>query len=176
MAAAPAARPAAPAQATGAKVAAIIGGSVVALVIIGAALSSHGSTPPPAAATGAPPVASSATVQPASAAPPATKAAAKPAVAKAAVVAKFSGSGQENTARFTVSSTWKLSYSFNCSAFGGSGNFIVFEDGGNDFSGVSVNALAASKTGTSWAYSDAGTHYLEVDSECAWSMTVTDEG
>ena len=91
-------------------------------------------------------------------------------------MAKFSGSGQENTPSFTVSATWKLSYSYNCLAFGGSGNFIVFEDGGKDLNGVTVNQLGAGKSGTSWAYGDAGSHYLEVDSECDWSMTVTDEG
>jgi hypothetical protein len=92
------------------------------------------------------------------------------------VVATFSGSGQESTSRFTVSATWKLSYSFNCASFGGSGNFIVFEDGGKDLGGVTVNELATSKSGTIWAYDDAGPHYLEIDSECSWSVTVTDEG
>jgi len=90
-------------------------------------------------------------------------------------VATFTGSGIENTSRFTVTSTWKLSYSFDCSSFGSAGNFAVDEDGGSDFNGVSVDDLATSKTGSSWAYSDAGTHYLEIDSECDWHVTITDE-
>jgi hypothetical protein len=91
-------------------------------------------------------------------------------------VATFSGSGIENTPKFTVTDTWKLSYSFDCSNFGSAGNFQVYEDGGNDFSGVSVNDLAMSKTGSTYAYADGGTHYLEVNSECSWTVKVIDEG
>jgi hypothetical protein len=50
-------------------------------------------------------------------------------------VATFSGSGIQNTPKFTVTDTWKLSYSFDCSSFGFKGNFQVYEDGGIDFSG-----------------------------------------
>jgi hypothetical protein len=88
-------------------------------------------------------------------------------------VATFSGSGIENTPKFTVTDTWKLSYSFDCSTFGYKGNFQVYEDGG--FSGVTVNDLATSKSGSTYAYGDAGTHYLEVNSECSWSVKVIDE-
>jgi hypothetical protein len=117
----------------------------------------------------------------AASAPPAqTQAAAPPAPSRAAVaaaktVATFSGSGITNTAQFTVSSTWKLDYSFDCSNFGYAGNFIVMEDGG--LSGaMNVNELAMSKTGSSYAYNDAGTHYIEVNSECSWTLKVIDEG
>ena len=54
-------------------------------------------------------------------------------------------------------------YSFNCSSFGSSGNFQVYEDGGNDFS-LSVNDLAMRKSSSTWAYNDGGTHYLEINS------------
>lgn len=107
---------------------------------------------------------------------PATEQASSPAPVKAHVVATFSGSGIENTPKFTVTSTWKLDYSFSCRNFGSSGNFIVYEDGGNNFNGVDVNDLAVSKTGSTWAYDDAGTHYLEINSECAWTVKVIDEG
>lgn len=118
----------------------------------------------------------------ASAPPPApvTRAAtspAQPAVAvKPRLVVKFSGNGDTNTVRFAVSATWKLAYSYDCSGFGTQGNFAVEEDGGSNPGGVSVNEIGMGKTGTSWAYSDAGTHYLEVFSECAWTMKVYDEG
>ena len=104
-----------------------------------------------------------------------TSASAAPAAATARTVATFSGSGQGNTPRFIVSSTWKLVYSFNCSALGSTGNFQVYEDGGSDFSGVSVNDLAMSKSASTWGYNDAGTHYLEINSECAWKVKVVDE-
>jgi hypothetical protein len=142
----------------------LVGGFVVIFLIVIAA--SHGSPSSPAGTTAVPAGGTSAP-----AAPVATAAAAAP-----RVVATFSGSGQENTSRFTVSASWKLSYSFSCASFGSSGNFIVFEDGGKDLNGVTVNELGASKSGSSWAYGDAGTHYLQIDSECSWSVTVTDEG
>ena len=104
-------------------------------------------------------------------APPSPTAAPKP---RAHTVATFSGSGQDNTARFTVTGTWKLDYSFDCSSFGYQGNFQVFEDG-NMGQGLSVNDLAMSKTSSTYAYNDAGTHYLQVNSECSWRMKVIDE-
>lgn len=119
-------------------------------------------------------------VQPSAAAPVATQAAATtPSAApafKPHTVATFTGSGTQNTARFTVTNTWKLAYSFDCSSFGSSGNFQVYEDGGSGGSGASVNDLAASKTSSTWAYNDGGTHYLEVNSECSWTVKVIDEG
>ncbi len=99
-------------------------------------------------------------------------AAAKP---KAHTVATFSGSGIQKTPRFTVTDTWKLVYSFSCADFGQSGNFQVFEDGGADFSGATVNDLAMSKSSSTWAYGDAGVHYLEINSECNWHVKVVDE-
>jgi hypothetical protein len=107
---------------------------------------------------------------------PATEQASRPVASTSHVVATFSGSGIENTRKFTVTSTWKLDYSFNCQNFGSSGNFIVTEDGGSDFSGVDLNDLAVTKTGSTWAYHDSGTHYLEINSECDWTVKVTDEG
>ena len=89
-------------------------------------------------------------------------------------VATYSGSGIENTPQFTVTATWKLDYSFDCSNFGYQGNFIVMEDG--TFGAMSVNGLAMSKSGSSYAYNDGGTHYLEINSECSWSVKIVDEG
>lgn len=64
-----------------------------------------------------------------------------------------------------MTSTWKLNFQFSCKSFGQAGNFIVLEDGGSDFNGAEVNDLAMSKTGSTWAYGDAGRHDLEVISE-----------
>ena len=49
------------------------------------------------------------------------------------------------------------------------------EDGGSDVTGVSVNDRAASKSASAWANDDAGTHYLQINSECAWKVKVVDE-
>jgi hypothetical protein len=92
----------------------------------------------------------------------------------ARTVATYSGSGIENTPQFSVTATWKLDYSFDCSDFGSSGNFIVMEDG--SFGAMNVNGLAMSKSGSSYAYDDAGRHYLEINSECSWSVKIIDEG
>ncbi len=104
-----------------------------------------------------------------------TPSATRSAAPKARTVATFTGSGIQKTPRFTVTATWKLVYSFSCASFGQSGNFAVLEDGGTDLNGVTVNDLAMSKSASTWAYSDAGSHYLEIDSECAWKVRVVDE-
>jgi hypothetical protein len=104
---------------------------------------------------------------------PASSSALTSAPAQPSTVATFTGSGIQNTPKFDVTDTWKLAYSFSCAGFGQSGNFQVYEDGG--FSGVSVNDLALSKNGETWAYNDAGTHYLQINSECDWTVKVIDE-
>jgi hypothetical protein len=133
---------------------------LIVVSVIASAGSRTGTTPAPA--TGGVAAAATATAQ--------------AAAVKPHTVATFSGSGEDNTGRFTVASTWKLDYSFNCSSFGSAGNFIVYEDGGSDLNGVDVDEMATTKTASSWAYNDAGTHYLEIDSECDWTVTVIDEG
>jgi hypothetical protein len=137
------------------------------VIIIVAAHGSGNDGGSPSASAGQPTQTSAAATQ---AAAPATHAAA--AVGK--TVATFTGSGIENTPKFTVSSTWKLDYSFNCQSFGQAGNFLIMEDG--SYGAMEVNALATSKTGSGYAYDDAGTHYLEINSECDWTAKVVDEG
>ena len=138
-----------------------------ALGVVIAGIKSHESGSP-AASSGSEPTTSSA-------ARPAAASSSPAAAAAANTVATFTGSGTENTPRFTVTSTWRLVYSFSCSNFGQAGNFAVLEDGGNDFNGVTVDDLALSKSASTWAYNDAGTHHLEIDSECAWTVKVVAE-
>jgi len=140
---------------------------VAALVVIGVVASASGSNPSSSVPSTIP---AKAAGQPSAAGP------VSPAAVTPRTVASFSGSGQVNTASFTVSRTWKLTYTYDCSAFGMKGNFAVLEDGGSDFNGVVVNDLGMGKTATSWAYNDAGTHYLEIESECAWKVKVIDVG
>lgn len=135
---------------------------LLVIIVIAIVASNHGNSQasaPPAASTSAPAAAASSPAAPS---------------VRAHTVATFTGSGQSNTPRFTVTSTWKLVYSFNCSAFGQSGNFQVYEDGGND-SNLSVNDLAMSKSASTWAYGDGGQHFLQINSECAWKVRVVDE-
>jgi hypothetical protein len=146
-------------------------GLFVVLVVIGAVaeVGNHGSVAASAAASSS--VAASAPA----ANPAAAQSSPAAGSAVARTVATFTGSGIQNTRRFTVTANWKLVYSFSCSAFGQAGNFAVLEDGGTDLSGVTVNDLALSKSASTWAYGDAGTHYLQIDSECAWKVKVVDE-
>jgi hypothetical protein len=148
-------------------------GGLVVLVIIIAAVASSSSSSSPSRSSSPPPAASQ--QQPAAPAQPPAKAAAAPVPLKAKTVATFSGSGVQSTPPFTVTSTWRLDYKFDCSSFGYKGNFIVMEDGGLT-GAMDVNALAMTKSGTSYAYNDAGQHYIKVDSECAWTLKVIDEG
>jgi hypothetical protein len=96
---------------------------------------------------------------------------AAPATHTTRTIATFTGSGVENTPKFTVGDTWKLVYSFNCSSFGQAGNFMVDEDD-SLMSNLHVNDMALRKHGTTWSYGDAGTHFLNVDSECSWKIKV----
>ena len=92
---------------------------------------------------------------------------------KGHAIARFNGSGTQNTASFTTPDNWALSWSYwGCS--GGSGNFIVTEyntDGSIDVNGVSVNELGSGRGPiATYAYGDAGTHYFSVISVCSWSL------
>jgi hypothetical protein len=98
---------------------------------------------------------------------------------KPRVIARFDGSGIENTPSFNTGSDWHLSWEYwGCD--GGSGNFIVTEentDGSSDFNGVSVNELGSGRGPVAtYAYDDAGQHYFSVDSECSWSLAVVSAG
>ena len=90
------------------------------------------------------------------------------------VIATFTGNGDTNTAPFTIPApgNWYLEYSYDCSNFGGSGNFAV-DEGVDDFNGVTVNELSpGAHDKKSYAYNDAGTHHLEILSECNWAVKV----
>ena len=90
------------------------------------------------------------------------------------IIDRFNGSGTENTPTFTTPDSWHLSWSYwGCPD--GSSNFQVFEydsDGSIDISGITVNELGTGRGPVAtYAYGDAGTHYLSVNTEgCSWSL------
>ena len=135
-----------------------------------AAAATHPAATQPAAAAAAHPAATQ----------PAAAAAAHPA-ASSGVLISFSGSGIRNSAPFVVnSSTVTARYSYDCSAFGTSGNFIASMVSGSPSYGTYddqtiANALGSGGSQTSTVYpQDQGTSYhLEVNSECSWSITLT---
>lgn len=148
----------------------IIGGAtLVAFATMGASCDT--STP------GTAPTSDNSTIAPTTAPDNSTAAPTAPPTAPPAPATIFSlsGSGIKNTVDFTAPSEWTLSYTFNCSGAGGTGNFIVYtysSDGTLDFTGPSVNELGASGASSTQAHNDGGRKYLSIDSECSWSVKV----
>ena len=81
-------------------------------------------------------------------------------------------SGQ--TPQFSQTGPWTMAWSYDCSAFGSAGNFIVNvnQPAGDPVSDIGANELGSGGAGTD-SYVDAGTFSLNVNSECAWSITVS---
>jgi hypothetical protein len=147
-------------------------GVFIVIGAIGAALGGGSTTS--TGASGTPPAAAPAASTSTPGTPAATPAA-KPPTPKAQVLATFTGSGIESTGRFRIggSGDWLLKWSYNCASNSGPGNFIVDEDkGGSDFNGANVNELGLRGHGATHVYSDSGSHFLEVNSECNWKVRV----
>jgi hypothetical protein len=97
-----------------------------------------------------------------------------------AVLLSMSGSGIRNSAPFTVNSgTLTVTYSYDCSGAGGTGNFIADLNTPNQGSLSSdtqsiANALGSGGTATTTIYPQnvGSQYYLAVDSECNWSVKV----
>jgi hypothetical protein len=169
----------------------IAAGAALVLLLIGtgigaAATGKSKPTPAPtvtvtAAAAPAPTTTVTVTATPsATAAAPSVSAAAAPAPSSSTLLT-LSGSGIQNSAPFVVnSSSVTAHYSYDCSAFGGSGNFIASlvsgnpSDGTYDSEGI-ANQLGSGGSQTTTVYpQDVGASYhLEVNSECSWSITLT---
>lgn len=105
-----------------------------------------------------------------------------PAPAAPKVLLNLSGNGIENSAPFMVTeSQLTVTYSYDCSAEGGNGNFIADLLYGDQSSSNSddqsiANALSNGATNvTTTIYpADPGNQYhLSVNSECSWTVTVT---
>jgi len=108
---------------------------------------------------------------PAPAAPASTPA---PAPAAMQTLLNISGSGTKTTESFTAAGSWNLIWSYDCSNFGDQGNFQVtaYDPSGQpDFNINPVNELGASGSDTEY-YHQGGTYYLEVNSECNWTLKV----
>lgn len=99
---------------------------------------------------------------------------------KPRVLVSLSGSGIQNSAPFHVGSgNLTVSYSYDCSSFGGSGNFIADLLYGNqsslDSDDLSIaNALGPGGQATTHVYPQypGRSYYLSVNSECNWTVTV----
>lgn len=101
---------------------------------------------------------------------PESKAPAKPKPKPAAkTVLTESGHGIKSTKTFTVDGDWDLHYTYNCTAFGAQGNFIV-SDGGL---GIYVNELGSKGSDVTHLH-DGDQMHLEINSECSWTIKVID--
>lgn len=91
------------------------------------------------------------------------------------VLLNVSGNGQKTTQKFTAAGDWDLAYKYDCSNFGQSGNFIVMvygNDGNLSLSNDGPNELGMKGNDVDHEH-NGGTYYLEVDTECHWSIKVT---
>lgn len=90
------------------------------------------------------------------------------------VVLTLSGNGTKTTKSFTTGDDWSIKYTFDCSNFDDKGNFQVYTYTDGSMGDIPVNELAASGADTTYEHGDPGSHYLEINSECDWTVTVTD--
>jgi hypothetical protein len=86
----------------------------------------------------------------------------------------LTGSGTKSTQKFSTSSDWDLNWTYDCSNFGQKGNFQVMiynGDGSMSIENGAVNQLGSKDSGVEH-YHKGGTYYLEVNSECSWTVQV----
>lgn len=161
-------------------------GLVVLLIVIGAAVGSNSSGSGKDASAGSATAIATTTHAAAPAAvggsstAPSTRAATSapvtsaPAAPSTHVVLKVSGSGIKNTKTFTTGGDWSISYSFNCASFGSKGNFVITVYDSDELADLPVNELAEKGSDVTYEHGDSGSHYLQINSECSWKVTVTD--
>lgn len=89
--------------------------------------------------------------------------------------AVYASTGSANTSQFTIggNGTWKIAWSYNCAGLHPSGSFTVGQDGADSVDGAYIARLGAAGRGVTWAFKDAGTHYLAIRTQCRWRITVT---
>jgi hypothetical protein len=84
------------------------------------------------------------------------------------VVLDVQGSGTKTTSKFSVGDDWDLAWTYDCSNFGTSGNFIVSIDGDINMN-QGVNQLGGSGHDVEH-FHEGGTFYLTINSECDWHV------
>ncbi|HVS78886.1 MAG TPA: hypothetical protein VHD84_01190 [Candidatus Saccharimonadales bacterium] len=95
-------------------------------------------------------------------------------VASPQTLLNLSGSGTKQTRLFTAANSWDLHWSYDCSNFGGQGNFIVSvydKSGSPSLENSDVNQLGGSGSDVQHYY-QGGTFYLSINSECSWKVKV----
>jgi hypothetical protein len=87
----------------------------------------------------------------------------------------YASTGSADTSQFTIggNGTWKIAWSYSCAGLDPKGSFTVGQDGANSVDGAYITRLGATGRGVTWAYKDAGAHYLAIRTQCRWRITVT---
>jgi hypothetical protein len=136
-------------------------GGLIVLIIAGSIAAANGASKSPT--TSAPAVFATA---PASNAP---KASTAPKTAGTVLLDK-TGSGINQTPKFTASGDWEIHWSYDCGA--DKGNFQIFVySGDGSLAGVAANALDVKGSDVSYQHR-GGTYYLQMNSGCNWHVTV----
>ena len=92
------------------------------------------------------------------------------------VLLSLKGNGIKNSKPFTASGdSLDLAYTFDCKAFGDAGNFAVTLYDQSGLALLAVNELAKSGKDTQTVYlaNTTAPFHIEINSECAWTVTVT---
>lgn len=97
----------------------------------------------------------------------------KPAKKPNTVLLRTSGNGANSTAKFKAGSDWDIAYTFDCSAANGVDVFQLYiYNGDGDLTGVGANSQARKGSEVTHQH-DSGTHYLQVNTACKWTLKVT---
>lgn len=99
----------------------------------------------------------------------------KPKSTTGQVLLKVKGNGAKTTEKFTAAGDWDLAYTYDCSNFGTQGNFAVLvygDDGNLSLSNQGPNELGNKGNDVDHEH-HGGTYYLDVNSECQWTIKVT---
>lgn len=90
------------------------------------------------------------------------------------VLYQQNGSGSASSPNFTAPTNWNIEWTYNCSALGSSGNFMVTVSQAGTGSLASLEDLPINQLGTSGSgvqhYHYGGKLYLAVNSECSWTI------
>jgi hypothetical protein len=93
------------------------------------------------------------------------------------VLFQQAGSGTASSQNFTAPTNWNVTWTYDCSAFGSEGNFqvLVSQAGTGSMASLEdtpVNQLGPKGSGVQH-YHYGGKLYLEMNSECTWTVVAT---
>ena len=85
------------------------------------------------------------------------------------VILQLAKSGSTTTDRFTVGSTWAISWQFDCSKAGSDNTFKLAVQGSSYTLPIIKSGLSGSDT---TYFHQPGTYYIELTTQCAWKIAV----